>query len=91
MRRARSAGERRVSLVGAVLGLVVIGVMIVVGYAADLAVPAVIGMLVTVAVIGFVGYVGRDEYRVARNEGMAPLRAVARAIRKTIDMFVLGK
>lgn len=27
----------------------------------------------------------------AGDEGMAPLRAVARAIRKTIDMFVMGK
>lgn len=53
-------------------------------------VGAVIGMLFTAVVVAFILYIGREEYGIARSDGMGRWRSVARAIRRTVDGFVMG-
>lgn len=54
------------------------------------AVGAVVGILLTAAVLAFILYIGREEYGIARSDGMGRWRSVARAIRRTVDGFVMG-
>lgn len=54
------------------------------------AVGAVVGMLLTAAVLAFILYIGREEYGIARSDGMGRWLSVARAIRRTVDGFVMG-
>lgn len=53
-------------------------------------VGAVIGILFTAVVVTFILYVGREEYGIARSGGIGRWRSVARAIRRTLDGFVMG-
>lgn len=53
-------------------------------------VGAVIAMLFTAVVVAFILYIGREEYGIARSDGMGRWRSVARAIRRTVDGFVMG-
>jgi hypothetical protein len=50
----------------------------------------VLAIVVTVAVFGFILYIGREEYGIARREGRGRVRAVLRSIRVTFDSFVMG-
>jgi hypothetical protein len=50
----------------------------------------VLAIVVTVAVFGFILYIGREEYGIARREGRGRVRAVLRSIRMTFDSFVMG-
>lgn len=47
-------------------------------------------MVVTVAVFGFMAYIGREEYRIARREGRGRVGSASRAPRVTVDSFVMG-
>ncbi len=46
------------------------------------------GFIVGIAFL--VGFIARDEYGVARTDGIGPVRASLRALRKTIDALVMG-
>jgi hypothetical protein len=48
-------------------------------------------LLLLVGICGFVVLVLHEEYVIARNAGMRPVRAGFRAIRKTLDGFILSK
>jgi hypothetical protein len=54
------------------------------------AVLTVLAIVVTVAVLSFVLYIGREEYGIARQEGRGRMRSVLRSIRVTFDSFVMG-
>jgi hypothetical protein len=54
------------------------------------AVLTVVAIVVTVAVYGFILYIGREEYGIARREGRGRARAILRSIRVTFDSFVIG-
>ena len=55
-------------------------------------VPAGAAAFLLVVVVAFVGFVARDEYKVARRDSrLSVSRAAARALRKTLDAFVLCK
>ena len=54
------------------------------------AVLSVLAIVVIVAVFGFVLYIGREEYGIARRDGRGRMRAVLRSIRVAFDSFVMG-
>jgi hypothetical protein len=90
MRGGRS--RRRVFWWSLVLGFALIAIVGGLAIAfGDAAMPPAIAAILGAAVVGFVLFVARDEYRVARADGMSAARAVPRAIRKTVDAFILGK
>jgi len=48
-------------------------------------------LVFAVGLLGVMVYIGREEYGIARREGRRPLRAAVRALRVTIDSFVMGQ
>ncbi|MEY2459701.1 MAG: hypothetical protein QOG30_1531 [Acidimicrobiaceae bacterium] len=50
----------------------------------------ILATVVTAAVFGFILYIGREEYGIARREGRGRVRAVLRPIRVTFDSVVMG-
>jgi hypothetical protein len=49
-----------------------------------------LAIVLTLAVLGFMVFIGHEEYGIARDEGRGRIRAVLRAIRVTFDSFVMG-
>ena len=89
---SRPGAERRVFLIGVAISAVALAVatMVALLVANRSAAPVAVVALVLIAILAVMVLVGREEYRVARGQGLTVGRAIARALKKTIDAFVMG-